>query len=288
MVEQGVVNRYYLLPRWLIFSVRMMNLISTGITLRVLEYLFYKPLRFKPPDREAGFIKRSKKTVFQLNRLGVGLGVYRLEGSGEKVLLVHGWNGRASQFHGIAQACHDAGLDVTAIDLPGHGRSDDRPTALPEFVEAISEISAHHGPYDHIIGHSIGGIAVLNCPRHGLEFEKIVIISIPAVEVANLFQNFIEMFGLPIEKYADLMIERASERFDARPGSFDPIIVSKGLTSKVMIVHCKNDVDAEANESIQLSQAIESSELVLTSGLGHRRILRDEGVIRQIVDFLKS
>ena len=288
MVEQGVVNRYYLLPRWLIFSVRMMNLISTGITLRVLEYLFYKPLRFKPPDREAGFIKRSKKTVFQLNRLGVDLGVYRLEGSGEKVLLVHGWNGRASQFHGIAQACHDAGLDVTAIDLPGHGRSDDRPTALPEFVEAISEISAHHGPYDHIIGHSIGGIAVLNCPRHGLEFEKIVIISIPAVEVANLFQNFIEMFGLPIEKYADLMIERASERFDARPGSFDPIIVSEGLTSKVMIVHCKNDVDAEANESIQLSQAIEGSELVLTSGLGHRRILRDEGVIRQIVDFLKS
>lgn len=288
MVEQGVVNRYYLLPRWLIFSVRMMNLISTGITLRVLEHLFYKPLRFESPDRESSFIKRSKKTVFQLNRLGVGIGVYRLEGDGEKVLLVHGWNGRASQFHGIAQACHDAGLDVTAIDLPGHGRSDDRPTALPEFVEAISEISAHHGPYDHIIGHSIGGIAVLNCPRHGLEFEKIVTISIPAIEVVTLFHNFIEMFGLPSEKYAGLMIERASERFDARPGSFDPINVSEGLASKVMIVHCNDDMDAEANESVLLSQAIDGSELVLTSGLGHRRILRDEGVIRQIVDFLKA
>ena len=288
MVEQGIVNRYYLLPRWLIFSVRMMNFISTRITLRILEYLFYKPLRFKPPDREAGFIERSSKTVFLLDGLGVSLGVYRLESDGKKVLLVHGWNGRASQFHGIAQACHDAGLDVTAIDLPGHGRSDDRPTALPEFVEAISEISAQYGPFDHIIGHSIGGIAVLNCPRHGLKFEKIVTISIPAIEVATLFQNFIEMFGLPIEKYADLMIERASKRFDARPGSFDPIIVSEGLTSKVMIVHCNDDVDAEANESVQLSRAIEGSELVLTSGLGHRRILRDEGVIRQIVDFLKA
>ncbi len=288
MVEQGVVNRYYLLPRWLIFSVRMMNFISTRATLRVLEYLFYKPLRFKPPDREARFIKKSKKTVFQSKGLGVSLGVYRLENDGERVLLVHGWNGRASQFHGIAQACHHAGLDVTAIDLPGHGRSDDRPTALPEFVKAISEISTQHGPFDHIIGHSIGGIAVLNCPRHGLEFEKIVTISIPAIEVATLFQNFIEMFGLPIEKYADLMIERASKRFDAQPGSFDPIIVSEGLTSKVMIVHCNDDVDAEANESVLLSKAIEGSELVLTSGLGHRRILRDEGVIRQIVDFLKT
>ena len=265
-----------------------MNFISTRATLRVLEYLFYKPLRFKPPDREAGFIKKSKKTVFQSKGLGVSLGVYRLENDGERVLLVHGWNGRASQFHGIAQACHHEGLDVTAIDLPGHGRSDDRPTALPEFVEAISEISAHHGPYDHIIGHSIGGIAVLNCPRHGLEFEKIVTISIPAIEVVTLFQNFIEMFGLPSEKYAGLMIERASERFDARPGSFDPINVSEGLASKVMIVHCNDDMDAEANESVLLSQAIDGSELVLTSGLGHRRILRDEGVIRKIVDFLKA
>ena len=61
MVEQGVVNRYYLLPRWLIFSVRMMNLISTRLTLRVLEHLFYKPLRFESPDRESTSSRGRKK-----------------------------------------------------------------------------------------------------------------------------------------------------------------------------------------------------------------------------------
>ena len=39
MVEKEIVNRYYLLPRWLIFSVKMIDIISTRITLRVLEYL---------------------------------------------------------------------------------------------------------------------------------------------------------------------------------------------------------------------------------------------------------
>ena len=38
MVEKEIVNRYYQLPRWLIFSVKMIDIISTRATLRILEY----------------------------------------------------------------------------------------------------------------------------------------------------------------------------------------------------------------------------------------------------------
>ena len=288
MVQKEIVNRYYLLPRWLIFSIKMMDIISTKITLRILEYFFYKPVKFNVPQRERKFISKSAISTMSMSRLEADVEIYRMEAEGERVLLVHGWNGRAGQFHAIAQSCHDAGLDVTALDLPGHGKSDDRHTALPEFVDAISEIYAHHGPFDHVIGHSIGAIAVLNGPRFGLKFKKIVTISIPATKVRSLFQSFTEMFGLSVEKYTDLLIERASKKYNADPNSFDPCIVSKGLDSEVLIIHCRDDEDAGVSESIQLNAMVEGSELYIASGLGHRRILRDVEVVSRVVDFLRS
>ena len=59
MVQKEIVNRYYLLPRWLIFSIKMMDIISTKITLRILEYFFYKPVKFNVPQRERKFISKS-------------------------------------------------------------------------------------------------------------------------------------------------------------------------------------------------------------------------------------
>ena len=288
MVQKEIVNRYYLLPRWLIFSIKMMDIISTKITLRILEYFFYKPVKFNVPQRERKFISKSAISTMSMPRLEADVEIYRMEAEGERVLLVHGWNGRAGQFHAIAQSCHDAGLDVTALDLPGHGKSDDRHTALPEFVDAISEIYAHHGPFDHVIGHSIGAIAVLNGPRFGLKFKKIVTISIPATKVRSLFQSFTEMFGLSVEKYTDLLIERASKKYNADPNSFDPCIVSKDLDSEVLIIHCRDDEDAGVSESIQLNAMVEGSELYIASGLGHRRILRDAEVVSRVVDFLRA
>tara|TARA_B100000900_G_scaffold197568_1_gene167248 strand:- start:52391 stop:53281 length:891 start_codon:yes stop_codon:yes gene_type:complete len=288
MVQREIVNRYYLLPRWLIFSVKMIDIISTKVTLRILEYFFYKPVKFNVPQREREFISKSAISTMSISRLAADVEIYRMEAEGEKVLLVHGWNGRAGQFHAIAQSCHDAGLDVTALDLPGHGKSDDRHTALPEFVDAISEIYAHHGPFDHVIGHSIGAIAVLNGPRFGLTFRKIVTISIPATKVRSLFQSFTEMFGLSVEKYTDLLIERASKKYNADPNSFDPCIVSKDLDSEVLIIHCRDDEDAGVSESIQLNTMVDGSELYIASGLGHRRILRDAEVVSRVVDFLRA
>ncbi len=288
MVQKEIVNRYYLLPRWLIFSIKMMDIISTKITLRILEYFFYKPVKFNVPQRERKFISKSAISTMSMSRLEADVEIYRMEAEGERVLLVHGWNGRAGQFHAIAQSCHDAGLDVTALDLPGHGKSDDRHTALPEFVDAISEIYVHHGPFDHVIGHSIGAIAVLNGPRFGLKFKKIVTISIPATKVRSLFQSFTEMFGLSVEKYTDLLIERASKKYNADPNSFDPCIVSKDLDSEVLIIHCRDDEDAGVSESIQLNAMVEGSELYIASGLGHRRILRDVEVVSRVVDFLRA
>ena len=102
MVEKEIVNRYYQLPRWLIFSVKMIDIISTRATLRILEYFFYKPVKFNVPQREEEFISKSVRSTMGMSQLEVDIEIYRMEAEGERVLLVHGWNGRAGQFHAIA------------------------------------------------------------------------------------------------------------------------------------------------------------------------------------------
>ena len=54
---------------------------------------------------------------------------------------MHGWNGRSSQFFRIIELLSDAGFDITAFDLPGHGRSARSTTNLPEITDLISEIT---------------------------------------------------------------------------------------------------------------------------------------------------
>ena len=55
-----------------------------------------------------------------------------------------------------------------------------------------------------------------------------------------------------------------------------------------MIVHDKNDKEVELYNSINIENNLKKGKLVVTSGLGHRRILRDNIVIDDILNFLKS
>ncbi len=44
-------------------------------------------------------------------------------GQGPTVLLMHGWEGRPTQFASLINALVDAGYTVVALDGPAHGRS---------------------------------------------------------------------------------------------------------------------------------------------------------------------
>ena len=55
-----------------------------------------------------------------------------------------------------------------------------------------------------------------------------------------------------------------------------------------MIIHCQDDEDADVSKSIEFNTMVEGSELYIASGLGHRRILRDEEVVSRVVDFLRA
>lgn len=96
---------------------------------------------------------------------GVVRGLRLGDGSGPKVLALHGWLDNAHSF--LPMAPYLAGLDIVAIDLPGHGLSDHRaPGMFYHFVDwpfdVVSVLDALEWPSAALLGHSMGaGISSL-------------------------------------------------------------------------------------------------------------------------------
>jgi pimeloyl-ACP methyl ester carboxylesterase len=79
-----------------------------------------------------------------------------------RFVLVHGaWHG-AWAWEGVAQDLRDAGHEVDALDLPGHGE-DDTPHAditLDTYADRVVDAIGPEGEPVVLVGHSMGGIAI--------------------------------------------------------------------------------------------------------------------------------
>ena len=160
--EKAPLATHYKLPWFLTLFAKTLNFVSKGLTTRFLWKIFCSPIRFKAPSREAEFYNKTEQEKIQTKSVSKKIMLYRIPNDGPKILFVHGWNGRASQFYRIIELLSETGYDITSIDLPGHGRSSRSSTNLPEIVDLVSEIMKSRGPYHGVVCHSFGGVAALN------------------------------------------------------------------------------------------------------------------------------
>ena len=280
------VAAHYKLPWFLTSFVRILDYGSKGLATRFLWRIFCGPIKFKTPSREAEFYKKTEQEKIQTKSTSKEIMLYRIPNDGNNVLFVHGWNGRSSQFYRIIELLSDEGYDITAIDLPGHGRSTRSTTTLPEITDLISEVTKSRGPYYGIVCHSFGGVAALNAVRLGATFEKLVLISPGMYETKPMFKTFVGLFGLDEEYYADRLFGLAESLYGTSPGEFGLDRFSNEIETETLIVHCEDDKEAMKEIALNLHSDMKNSVLHLTEGLGHRRILRDEKVAEKVMNFL--
>ena len=284
--EKVSVAAHYRLP-WLLTSfAKLLDFCSKGLATRFLWRIFCGPIKFKTPSREAEFYKKTEQEKIQAKSTNKEIMLYRIPNEGKKLLFVHGWNGRSSQFFRIIELLSDNGYDITAFDLPGHGRSTRSATNLPEITDLISEVTKSRGPYHAIVCHSFGGVAALNAVRLGATFEKLVLISPGVYEIKPMFKTFVGLFGLDEEYYADRLFDLAESLYGSSPGEFGLDRFSKQIGMDTLIVHCEDDKEALKEIAITLHGDMKNSVLYMTDGLGHRRILRDQKVAEKVMNFL--
>jgi pimeloyl-ACP methyl ester carboxylesterase len=121
-----------------------------------------------------------EKVTFTLPRTGLTLHGQRTPvGVGTPTLCLHGWLDNCASFEPLFERAAD--LNMTAVDLPGHGRSDPIRSATChhlDYVAVILEL-AHEQGWDrfHLIGHSFGGaLATLVAGLHPEKVSRLVLI----------------------------------------------------------------------------------------------------------------
>lgn len=117
----------------------------------------------------------------QAERITLRFGLSALRwGQGPAVLMMHGWEGRPTQFASLIDALVGAGYSVIALDGPAHGRSPGREAHVVLFARAMLEAAAELPPLHAVVGHSMGGASAMLAIQLGLRTNALVSIAAPS------------------------------------------------------------------------------------------------------------
>ena len=211
------------------------------------------------------------------------------------VLLVHGWQSRASAFGSLVSALTGAGLRAVAYDAPAHGDSGGRTrTALDDvaIVRRLTDVEAE--PWAGVIGHSLGSLSAGVAVREGVPTQRLAgIASIASFRFTE--DVFVRAIGLPWslrDRFSQAWAHRLRDNPEVTPDVADRFdLVAHPLPKHVRALWLHDDGDLQippAQSDLLLEAHPHSGELVTTTGLGHNRILGDTTVHTHVVDHVTS
>ncbi len=182
-------NQSLPIPKPILVTAKFLQAISLKLVTLFAAKLFTTPLKHKVPKREWSMETKSIKQRILVPKIKKEIQTYQYGTGSQKVLLVHGWSGRGTQLVKIADRVLEMGYQVISFDAPAHGKSQGKTTLMPEFVASILELEKKYGPFEYAIGHSLGGMSLLNAIKQGLKVKKAVVIS-----SGNIIQDIIVDF----------------------------------------------------------------------------------------------
>lgn len=207
-------------------------------------------------------------------------------GAGPAVLLLHGWEGQASDLAAFAQALRRAGCTVLAMDLPAHGGSAGTRTSIPQSAVALRAVADALGPLHGVIAHSIGSPVAVEALHAGMQAQRVVLLSAPA-HYERYARGFAAMAGLDgAGTEAVLALLRDRHGIDVRAISLPAR--APHLRQPVLFMHSADDRIVPIEDSLASAAAWPGARHVRVEGLGHRRILADPEVVRTAVEFVTA
>ncbi|MEO8094417.1 MAG: alpha/beta hydrolase [Pseudolysinimonas sp.] len=204
------------------------------------------------------------------------------------VLLVHGWQSRASAFAPLVRDLRQRDRRIVAFDAPGNGRSGGTRTDVRDYAAIIAELEPTGG-YEAIVAHSFGTPAAALAIRSGIRTSRLV-----TVNGAADFEYLLSAFGRTLS-LTPRMLRAVRARTERRMfRGVDEIWDRFSATSTPLradipwlVLHDEDDAVIDVAQAHSLVAAHpRSTELVLTSGLGHNRPLRDDDVLDRITAFV--
>lgn len=267
-----------------LFDLYSLDMMSSYLSALYALHLFEKtrPLPYKPA--EMMLLSQCQQDRFRWRHRFGKMFIYpQAEPQAEKVLLLHGWDGRSIMLRHLAQRLQTKGYTVFAPDLPAHGVSPGRGVSFYDLSRAVIDIERQYGPFSVVIGHSSGGLVGCMAALQGLLFKRMILISSPC-SFGEVLDNFVLSHKLP-RHLAVSMKKLYQLRYGVHPDKIGPELIAH-IKQPVLIVHDKEDVSIDMEDAMVLNHVLGKSKLIVTEGKGHNGALRDATVFNRISAFL--
>lgn len=274
------------IPRIILLTSKLISFISPKLITLFAAKLFTTPIKHKIPKRELEMDRNSIQKLIPVPAIDKEVVLYQYGKSEKKILLVHGWSGRGTQLFKIADELLKAGYSTISFDAPAHGKSPGKTTIMVDFIATILEIDKQFGPFEAAIGHSLGGMSVLNAIKKGLKVNHAVVIGSGDI-VEDIMDDFVAKLELkPI--ISTLLRLHFEKKYQEKMNSYSAFLAAKEIAIPVLVIHDNNDPEVPVKAGIHIHKHLKNGELLLTDGLGHRKILGNHKVIEKTVQFIQN
>ena len=268
-------------------GVGALSRVAPALAARMAARLFLTPPRHPVPERERDLSTRANRTTVRVAGRRVVSWTF---GAGPRILLVHGWGGRGAQLGAFAEPLAARGFSVAWFDGPAHGASDGRQVTIPETATALHAVVDAVGPVEGIIAHSGGGMVTAWAVRRWLldgfvDLPGAIALVAPPADFVGYFEHFARRSRLS-EAARGQLRHQLEARVGAPLRAFQLPRLAAELPIAALVVHDRDDMEVPWTNGADVAAAWPGAELVTTQGLGHRRILRDAGIVARVTAFL--
>lgn len=273
-----------IIPKPVSYFAKILELISSRLASFFGIRLFITPVNFPIPKREQYMLKSAQKKRLHIPEIKKEIEILSYGYSKKKVLLVHGWSGRSTQLFAFADKLLENGYMVISFDGPAHGKSTGKTTMMPEFLKTIQKINTTFGPFEAAIGHSFGATSLYNAAATFLDIKTFIAIG-SGDRISDIISNFVKNLYLN-EKSAKKIQLGLEKKWMIHVDDFSSSTVAKKIKIPVLVVHDTIDGDVPVSCAYRIRQNLEKGSLLITNGLGHTKILRNNEIVHKSIKFI--
>lgn len=282
MTQKSTIGRTVLLGS-LRVSFAAANAISPRLAAAGAARLFLRTRRYPLAERERAWLQGARRSTFASDQGPLAVWAWGEEDA-PTVALLHGWEGRCSQLGAFVAPLVANGFRVVGVDAVGHGESPGRSSSLVAIAAALRALADQHGPFAGVVAHSAGTVGAIYALANGVAMDRLVCVA-PGVDLDGYARDFSRLFGLSPEA-SRRMRRRIERHIGVSWDELDPRQAAADRRVPLLVVHDRADREAPFAGGEALVNSWPGSRLLVTEGLGHRRILSNEKVIEAAAGFL--
>jgi len=222
----------------------------------------------------------------------------------ETVICIHGWGGKSLNFFKFIKKLQSQGFRVLAPDFPQHGLTGGTETGCHIFGHTVNALIRYLDSPVYLLAHSLGNVAF--CVNYAIssEHERSLIKRYVGIACPDQFQfimrRFMDMIGLSNRAW-EPFVKVNDELHGIKITDVEESKIIEKFHIPIFIIHDENDKELKYEVSkvigdhlyykhykVGSEDAEEKPSFYTSKGLGHRRILRDDGIVDHVSEFFSE